>query len=854
MEFRCENPGRRQKLLDQSGNPATWINAIDYVVVHDPSDQPNLRQRVLALRFLFANGLASLTANNFALRGGVRVVDPSIRWARQATTLASPGGPLASPGDTSLGLADRSYLANLAASLPNPSEWVLLLTAQRGDFSRYTLILQDAPGALHPPTGFDRRLDRIELSVKVDCPNDFDCASEPPLPAPATEPELDYLARDFSSFKRLLFDRLALLQPNAPKREPALFQTALVELLAAAADELAYFQDAVATEAHLASARLRTSVRRHARLLDYRIHEGCNARAFVHFEIAANQVFVAAPNTALLEAGTRLLSAVPDTPALVRPESLTEVLASGPELFELMLPVRTLSHAHDAITLHTWGDDDCCLPVGATAVALVDGDLLLAVGDFLLFEEICDPDTGVVADADPTRRHIVRLTAVTSSSDDLLGVDVVEVEWSSDDAMPFALPIKRGGRASVVARANLALVDHGRRFVSEDLVQIPYGVDGRARVELPERELCHRDWEWINETERGTLAASRLVRQDPRNARARIEVEDEGEGSWTTTRSGDLLASDPSAREFVVETENDGRVWLRFGDGVKGRRPGPDTRFVARYWIGHGTRGNVGAEAIAHLVGDPPIAAALAASIRKVRNPLAASGGMAPEPISEVKLHAPRAFLRQERAVTLEDWAEVAGRHPEVQRAVATMRWTGSWNTIYLAIDRVGGSAVDAAFETELLAYLERYRLAGYDVEITGPRWVPLDIAMTICVDPRHRRAAVESELLASFGIGQLRDGSRGFFHPDAFTFGQSVHLSHVVARAAQVEGVRWVDVTARQLPSDNDNRFQRWGFAAAGELDAGVITIGRQEIARCDNDRNLPDRGRIRFFMEGGA
>ena len=56
---------------------------------------------------------------------------------------------------------------------------------------------------------------------------------------------------------------------------------ALVELLAYVGDHLSYYQDAVATEAYLDTARQRISVRRHARLVDYPMHEGCNARAWV---------------------------------------------------------------------------------------------------------------------------------------------------------------------------------------------------------------------------------------------------------------------------------------------------------------------------------------------------------------------------------------------------------------------------------------------------------------------------------------------------------------------------------------------------------------------------------------------
>ena len=48
--------------------------------------------------------------------------------------------------------------------------------------------------------------------------------------------------------------------------------------------------------------------------------------------------------------------------------------------------------------------------------------------------------------------------------------------------------------------------------------------------------------------------------------------------------------------------------------------------------------------------------------------------------------------------MTEEDYAEMAGRYPEVQMAAATMRWTGSWHTVFLTEDRKGGFEVDADF------------------------------------------------------------------------------------------------------------------------------------------------------------
>ena len=167
-----------------------------------------------------------------------------------------------------------------------------------------------------------------------------------------------------------------------------------------------------------------------------------------------------------------------------------------------------------------------------------------------------------------------------------------------------------------------------------------------------------------------------------------------------------------------------------------------------------------------------------------------------------------------------------------------------------MAIDRTGGFPVDRAFRTEIAGYLEPYRMAGVDVDIDAPTFVPLDIVFGVCVDPNQFRTNVKAELLRRFGTGRLVDGSTAFFHPDRWTFGQPVYLSQVVATAMRVEGVSWVDTSHE---TGSDNRFGRWGQVSRDEFDAGVIRMGRLEVAQLDNDPNAPENGRIDFLMEGG-
>ena len=86
-------------------------------------------------------------------------------------------------------------------------------------------------------------------------------------------------------------------------------------------------------------------------------------------------------------------------------------------------------------------------------------------------------------------------------------------------------------------------------------------------------------------------------------------------------------------------------------------------------------------------------------------------------------------------------------------------------------------------------------------------------------------------------------DGSRGFFHPDFFTFGQPVYLSRIYAAAQSVAGVRHVEVTA----------LRRLGETADTVPADGLFAVGRLEIVRLDSDPNFPDRGQLTFTMKGG-
>ncbi|HEX2204983.1 MAG TPA: hypothetical protein VHG91_16860, partial [Longimicrobium sp.] len=402
LVFCCDE---RRRALVRAAWPASALNGIDFLEVADLPG-PGGEQRLLRVAFVVAlsNPLkAALTAAGaVVVEGGDRV-----RGIR---------------------VVSASFL----------DDELHVEVSARGDFSTYTLRLQGGDGA--PPAGMDPLLSAVDFSFKADCPATADCAPERDCPPEAREePEIDYLAKDYASFRQLMLDRMALVLPEWTERSPADFGVALVELLAYVGDHLSYQQDAVATEAYLGTARRRVSLRRHARLLDYPVHEGCNARAWVHFEVRPPG---GAPDEVLLPKATRLLTRIDlDTPAVIEEgtRDLERALEARPEVFETM-HAATLRHAHNLFRLHAWGQRECCLPKGATRATLLGHHLLLAAGDVIVFEEVLGPKTGHPADADPAHRHAVRLTRVSEPlTDPLLREAALTAALTLRDAAGSAL-------------------------------------------------------------------------------------------------------------------------------------------------------------------------------------------------------------------------------------------------------------------------------------------------------------------------------------------------------------------------------------------------------------------------------
>ena len=854
----CAEDARRALVL---AHPT--LNGIDFVEYRfDPLAPPG-RRHVLEVRFL--KPAPALSPSDLVIEGGARI----------------------------LGIG-------IVATVPPADALLRIFVTEAGDFSIYRLRLRDP--ATH---GIDALLATAAINFKAGCPTDLDCRVThdcPPLEGEA--PALDHMARDFDSFRRMLLDLARARNPNWQEVHPAAPATALVELLAAEGDRLAWMQDAVGTEATLETARLRISARRHARLIDYRLHEGRNAFAFVQLDVDGSGIVPA--GTRFLTRVTAPLQGAAASPgaqiaALPAPDYDGDPALAGVTIFEAT--ARTgCDAALNRLWLHDFGGRACCLPRGATAAYLFatqgSGATLTAirpplrVGDWILLHEAKGPETGRAADADPARRVAVRITRIAGATDpgfmaaldDQAGeprlrrvlaaadpvLPLLRVEWAATQAPDFPLTIT--GRDSTgaalhcisQARGNVVPVDHGRtvtRSTLDGTLPAPVTRGRTTTLELPVGSLTFQpmpaaprfdasgrlaDARHMLDASAESVLPALVLLVDPPSEETRL---------WRPVP--DLLDSFPFDEHVVAELDAEGRALLRFGDDAFGRRLPDGSAITARFRIGNGSAGNIGAGSLVHVVtpeasdltdpADPAAAPAPFPVVRALWQPIAARAGTQPETLQAVRNQAPSAMhARQFRAVTEADWEAAALSLPGIAAARAVIRWTGSWQTIFVGLHprdpgalvplRTGGFALEPRFAATAEAALHRWRLAGKDLVVRAGLYVPLRLEIGLCLAPGHFRGAVVAAVRAALV------GAGGLFDPARARFGETLWLSRIVATVAAVPGISSCIVRA----------FHRYWALPAGELDTGRLPLGIWELPRLDADASLPENGVLILTIDG--
>jgi hypothetical protein len=798
---------RRQLLL----SPGASFNGIDYV--HVAASQARL-----FVHFLNAVPVqGSLSGRRVTITGGDVITAITVEPVDEATawTADSEGRPV------------------LAVAVAVP-----------GDFSSYQLTIHSDQ--------LDPFFSSAPFTFKANCPTALDGAMTPrPVPEPAAEPvPIDYLAKDFASFRQALSEFSALRYPAWVERSEADLGVVLMEALAALADELSYYQDRVAAESTLPTATQRLSAVRHARLVDYEPAPATVAATVLQLDVGSP------PGDSPQAAGWTI-----DTPLLVRALGADGSVTD----FEIEDPAAGLARPgtfavdtrwnRGRLVPYYWDDSHRCLPAGSAGFHVLGHGLGLYPGQQLLL------DSPAAGNVDLPVRELVTVAATSETSDLLIGVDTPPPQPLTQVSLQAPTTEDHDLGSTAVAGNIVPAVQGLRRsetFVIPDPALPPPGPvvvrAGAARKPQDPRadyrySLASGPLAWLTS---GVQDEDTTVPAQPEILLTAVGPG--GQASpWAFRRW--LLGAEAADQVFTLTPEQyspvlmaNGTTWLdydgdggttiRFGDGTFGASPAPGTAFTVTYRTGGGWAGNVPADTIVNVAPGQ----AQGSAITSCTNPFPATGGAEAETIAQVRARAPGKFSAEPLgAVLAADYAAAARSLPWVQQAGTAFRWTGSWLTALTSANPSGAGQPTIAQLESLTALLGQQRLAGCESYVLPPACVSVDLRITVCGQAAAFGSDVAAAVLAALRPGPGPGGAPGFFDHSRWSFGQPLEPSALLAAIQACPGVAGVyQVQYRQRGA------QDWAPLS------GTLTLAADQVLRVDNDPGRPEAGSLQVIVQG--
>lgn len=242
---------------------------------------------------------------------------------------------------------------------------------------------------------------------------------------------------------------------------------------------------------------------------------------------------------------------------------------------------------------------------------------------------------------------------------------------------------------------------------------------------------------------------------------------------------------------------------VRFGDGLRGRRPPIGSRVVAQYDVCDGRAGNVAAGAITSGPALPP-------GVR-VRNPLATWGGADAEDAVTGEKRITAFVRHRDRLVTAEDFQDIALRTPGVD--VARVEVLAAWHpdlgdsqpgdapgvVTLMLVPRHDPRQPDApqpdgAFIDAVCRHLDPRRLVTTELVLRGPDYVGLWLSVGLTVAGGHTvpevRDAVKARLRAVLAPTRVDGATDLPGREDGWPLSTAVNVKDLWAEAARVPGV----------------------------------------------------------------
>lgn len=258
-----------------------------------------------------------------------------------------------------------------------------------------------------------------------------------------------------------------------------------------------------------------------------------------------------------------------------------------------------------------------------------------------------------------------------------------------------------------------------------------------------------------------------------------VEI-DEGLGFETWTRVDsftDSTATDFHYRVFVDETD---QMYIEFGSGFAGKIPqAVNNGIVATYRVGGGVLGNVPLEAISEVVN-------ALAGFESTKNVRVIQTGQEKETIEEAKVRAPARLRTWDRAVTKQDYIDLATLDQNVSLATAVDVLANGTVTIIVYVLPVHSSALSDELRDGLEEMYDECKEFGREVIVSGARLVPVDVELSVQAFQLFKHSELRTVV-----EGAMTD----FFELGKRPFSELPAQSEVIGALTNITGVRAVDI-----------------------------------------------------------
>ncbi len=286
-----------------------------------------------------------------------------------------------------------------------------------------------------------------------------------------------------------------------------------------------------------------------------------------------------------------------------------------------------------------------------------------------------------------------------------------------------------------------------------------------------------------------------------------VEV-DSGLGFIEWTQFDHIIDATDQSQAFQVNRDGRGVAYIRLGDDVNGVIPPSGSTIRASYRVGGGVAGNVGAQTITEVLD-------AVTGVTGVFNTSPATGGVDEEAIDDIRESAVAALRTINRAVTLEDFRNLALTIPGVAKSYAEAQYATS---VLLYIAPFGGGTPLAPLVAAIDAFFATRKLVGTDVTVLAPTYVPVNLDIDIFVADEFRRSSVVLAVETVLSNLLLLTNT---------DFAQRVATSDVYRLVSSVPGVLYATLNQLVRNDDADQNQTIDIVTLAGEIPSkGTVTV----------------------------